>query len=80
MLGLQLVPGILLAVGAAVLPASPRVLVWKGKIEDARAVLAKLRMRTQLEAHEDPLIQVRSGFFGSSSMLMKRRSNCWKCR
>ena len=57
-LGLQLFPGILLGLGAFVLPASPRLLVLQGRKEEALASLAKLRLRTLSEARTDTLIQV----------------------
>jgi Sugar (and other) transporter len=59
-LGLQLFPGILLGLGAFVLPASPRLLVLQGRREEALASLAKLRLRPLSEARTDPLIQVRT--------------------
>lgn len=59
-LGLQLFPGILLGLGAFVLPASPRLLVLHGRREEALASLAKLRLRPLSEARTDPLIQVRT--------------------
>ena len=57
-LGLQLFPGILLGLGAFVLPASPRLLVLQGRREEALVSLAKLRLRPLSEARTDPLIQV----------------------
>ncbi|KXN87074.1 putative glucose transporter rco-3 [Leucoagaricus sp. SymC.cos] len=45
-LGIQLIPGIILALGCYFLPPSPRLL------------LAKLRLRTQDEAPDDPLLQI----------------------
>lgn len=57
-LGIQLIPGIILAVGCFFLPPSPRLLVLHGKYDDARASLAKLRMRTPEEAEGDLLLQV----------------------
>ncbi|KAI8906001.1 general substrate transporter [Gorgonomyces haynaldii] len=42
-LGLQLVPSVLLAVGIFYVPESPRWLVMKGKIDEARAALARVR-------------------------------------
>jgi MFS family permease len=59
-LGLQLVPGILLGLGAFALPDSPRLLVLHGRREAALASLAKLRLRSLAEARTDPLIQVRA--------------------
>lgn len=64
-LGLQLFPGILLGLGAFVLPASPRLLVLQGRREEALASLAKLRLRPLSEAGTDPLIQVRTFDFSS---------------
>jgi MFS family permease len=58
--GLQLFPGILLGLGAFVLPASPRLLVLRGRKEDALVSLAKLRLRPLSEARTDPLIQART--------------------
>ncbi|KAG0708551.1 general substrate transporter [Suillus ampliporus] len=57
-LALQLLPGISLCLGCFVLPPSPRLLVLRGRIDDARRILAKLRLRTPDEAKEDPLIQL----------------------
>ena len=57
-LGLQLFPGILLGLGAFLLPASPRLLVLQGRREEALTSLAKLRLRPLSEASTDPLIQV----------------------
>ncbi len=62
-LGLQLFPGILLGLGAFVLPASPRLLVLQGRREEALVSLAKLRLRSLSEARTDPLIQVRNSIF-----------------
>ncbi|KAF7293430.1 MFS domain-containing protein [Mycena indigotica] len=45
-LGVQIGPGVLLAFGALfLLPASPRLLVLKGKYDEAEASLVKLRGR-----------------------------------
>ncbi|THU90675.1 general substrate transporter [Dendrothele bispora CBS 962.96] len=57
-LAAQLVPGVILLVGCAFLPASPRLLVLHGRYEEAKRSLAKLRLRTIEEAEEDPLIQL----------------------
>lgn len=57
-LALQFLPGISLCLGCFVLPPSPRLLVLRGRIDDARKILAKLRLRTPDEAKEDPLIQL----------------------
>lgn len=62
-LGLQLLPGILLGLGAFVLPDSPRLLVLQGRREEALVSLAKLRLRPLSEARTDPLIQVRTPDF-----------------
>jgi len=59
-LGLQLIPGILLGLGAFALPASPRLLVLQGQREEALVSLAKLRLRPVSEARTDPLLQVRA--------------------
>lgn len=56
-LALQFLPGISLCIGCFVLPPSPRLLVLRGRIDDARKTLARLRLRTLEEAKEDPLIQ-----------------------
>src|SRR5262245_17240205 len=48
MLGLAAVPGLLLAVGMAFMPESPRWLVKRGRRADARAVLA------QIDPHGNP--------------------------
>ncbi|KAJ2935042.1 hypothetical protein H1R20_g2028, partial [Candolleomyces eurysporus] len=44
-LGIQIGPGVILALGCLVLPPSPRWLVLKGRNADALKSLAKLRMR-----------------------------------
>jgi len=58
-LGVQLIPGIVLAVGCFFLPPSPRLLVLHGKHEEALSSLAKLRLRTPEEMDGDSLLQVR---------------------
>ncbi|KAG1737835.1 general substrate transporter [Suillus paluster] len=57
-LALQFLPGISLCLGCFVLPPSPRLLVLRDRIDDARKSLAKLRLRTPDEAKKDPLIQL----------------------
>ncbi|KAI0340884.1 MFS monosaccharide transporter [Trametopsis cervina] len=57
-LGVQLVPGILLALGSLVLPASPRLLVAHGRHSEALRSLAKLRRRLPDEVDGDPLLQI----------------------
>lgn len=57
-LGIQLIPGIILAIGCYYLPSSPRLLVLHGKYNEALASLAKLRLRNLTEANGDILLQV----------------------
>lgn len=57
-LGVQIIPGALLAVGSLFLPPSPRLLVAHGRNEEALMSLAKLRLRAPEEADTDPLLQV----------------------
>lgn len=57
-LGIQIIPGILLAVGCMFLPPSPRLLVLQGRYDEALASLARLRLRTPEEAETDPILQV----------------------
>lgn len=57
-LGLQLVPAVILGIGAFTLPNSPRLLVYQGERDQALAALAKLRLRSLEEAETDPLLQV----------------------
>lgn len=58
-LGVQLIPGIALAIGCIFLPPSPRLLVAQGRNDEALRTLAKLRMRSEHEVQDDPLLQVR---------------------
>ena len=60
-LGVQMLPGALLAVGSFFLPPSPRLLIFQGKDEAALLSLARLRRRSLGEARTDPLIQVSQG-------------------
>jgi len=57
-LGIQLIPGVLLAFGCIFLPPSPRLLVAHGRVNEALQALAKLRVRSPEEAHTDPLLQI----------------------
>ncbi|TFK21871.1 general substrate transporter [Coprinopsis marcescibilis] len=57
-LGIQIVPGIVLAAGCFFLPSSPRWLVLQGRDEDALKSLARLRMRAEEEAQTDSLLQI----------------------
>lgn len=57
-LGIQLIPGVLLALGSFFLPASPRLLVSHGRHHEALLSLARLRLRTPEEAATDPLLQI----------------------
>ena len=59
-LGIQIIPGIILALGCSFLPPSPRLLVLQGRNDEALASLARLRLRTREEADSDPLLQVLS--------------------
>jgi len=58
-LGIQIIPGIILALGCFFLPPSPRLLVLHGRYDEALASLARLRLRTPEEAESDPLLRVR---------------------
>ncbi|KAL0572298.1 hypothetical protein V5O48_009664 [Marasmius crinis-equi] len=53
-LGFQIIPGLILLVGCLFLPPSPRLLVLKGRYDDALSTLAKLRLRSE----SDPLIRL----------------------
>lgn len=57
-LGVQIIPGIILALGCLVLPPSPRLLVLQGRYNEARASLARLRLRTPEETESDPLLHI----------------------
>ena len=63
-LAIQLIPGILLAVGCLILPPSPRLLVLHGRFDEALAVLGRLRGRPvggiglSGEQNVDVLVQV----------------------
>lgn len=65
-LGVQLIPGIVLAIGSIFLPPSPRLLVAQGRNDEALRTLAKLRFRSEHEVQDDPLLQVR--VFGYSRL------------
>lgn len=56
-LWVQLGPGAILLIGSTLLPSSPRMLVIRGKLDEATVVLEKLRGR---EGMADPLIQARA--------------------
>ena len=60
-LGAQLIPGITLAIGCIFLPPSPRLLVAQGRNDEALKILAKLRLRSEHEVQDDPLLQVSIG-------------------
>ncbi|KAF8815983.1 general substrate transporter [Phlegmacium glaucopus] len=57
-LGIQIIPGIILALGCFFLPPSPRLLVLHGRHDEALASLARLRLRTPEEAESDPLLHI----------------------
>ena len=50
----------MLAIGSVLLPPSPRLLVAQGRDDEALRTLAKLRLRSEHEAQDDPLLQVRA--------------------
>lgn len=52
-LGLQTVPSIILLIGVAFLPYSPRWLMSKGRDEEARAVISRLRALPE----DDPIVE-----------------------
>ncbi|KAF9074514.1 MFS monosaccharide transporter [Rhodocollybia butyracea] len=56
----QLIPGVILLLGCAFLPASPRLLVLQGKYDGAVKSLIRLRLGNMSfeEARNDPLIQI----------------------
>ena len=68
-LGVQLIPGVVLAIGCVFLPPSPRLLVAQGRNGEALRTLAKLRLRSEHEAQDDPLLQVRRSVFIASLSL-----------
>jgi sugar porter (SP) family MFS transporter len=49
MLGLAAIPGLLLALGMIFLPETPRWLLERGRVEDARAVLRRIRGNASVE-------------------------------
>ncbi|TFK66213.1 general substrate transporter [Pluteus cervinus] len=57
-LGIQIIPGIILAIGCIFLPPSPRLLVLQGRYDDALQSLARLRLRTPEDAESDSLLQI----------------------
>jgi hypothetical protein len=57
-LAVQLLPGVLLAAGCFVLPPSPRLLVLRGRIDEASQALSRLRLRKPSEIQNDPLLKV----------------------
>ena len=61
-LGIQVLPGAVLAGGSMLLPESPRMLVLRGEEKEAAASLERLRNRV---GSDDPLIQVSSLFWGT---------------
>ncbi|XP_006460576.1 hypothetical protein AGABI2DRAFT_220643 [Agaricus bisporus var. bisporus H97] len=73
-LGIQIIPGIVLAVGCFFLPPSPRLLILQGRNDDALASLAKLRLRTLEEAKSDPLIQIELLEMRAEKTLISRTS------
>ncbi len=58
MLGIAVVPGAALAISMVFVPHSPRWLVKKGRIDEARAVLEKTRSETDIDAELDDILEV----------------------
>ena len=56
-LGVQILPGVLLAVGTAFLPPSPRLLILQDENDEALTALATVRRRSL--GPDDPLVQVK---------------------
>ena len=79
-LAIQFLPGVSLCLGCFLLPPSPRFLVLKGRPDDARASLARLRLRTPDEAAHDPLIQVRMCLFILGIHMYRRHIRWSYCR
>ena len=69
-LGAQLIPGITLAIGCIFLPPSPRLLVAQGRNDEALKTLAKLRLRSEHEVQDDPLLQVSIGCLAFCYLLL----------
>ncbi|KAL0955572.1 hypothetical protein HGRIS_001810 [Hohenbuehelia grisea] len=57
-LGIQIIPGIILALGCIFLPPSPRLLVARGRFEEALQSLGRLRARPPSTLATDPLLQI----------------------
>lgn len=55
MLGLSAVPGLLLAIGMFMMPASPRWLVSQGRVDDARDVLRRTRSADEVDEEIDDI-------------------------
>ncbi|KAI0300838.1 hypothetical protein BC826DRAFT_1090192 [Russula brevipes] len=75
-LGLQLLPGILLGLGTFALPASPRLLVLRGRREEALASLAKLRLRpyTQGLLYLSDVLQIELMEMEAEATMLQRAS------
>ncbi|KIK97634.1 hypothetical protein PAXRUDRAFT_824743 [Paxillus rubicundulus Ve08.2h10] len=71
-LALQFIPGTSLCLGCFFLPPSPRLLVLRGRLDDAMRSLAKLRLRTPEEAAHDPLIQLELLEMRADTALVRR--------
>lgn len=78
-LGIQIIPGIILALGSSFLPPSPRLLVLHGRHNEALATLARLRLRTPEEAESDLLLQVRHDIVSNLSHILHLLSFLSSC-
>ena len=57
-LAVQLIPGILLGFGSLALPQSPRLLIMRGKLEDGRDALRRLRISNRNDTQDQTLKQL----------------------
>ncbi len=57
MLGLGVIPGIILFIGMMFLPRSPRWLVSRGKLEEAKKLLKKIRQKTRVTQEINAILE-----------------------